>query len=340
MHHSVYRMINHVINSLYIENDVANHPRVLEIIDRFKGIRITSCNRYTEIFNRKAQSFRLQKQKPSLILAKKHDNFLCRPPDGYHIGAQNNYYFSHMLNCIYDCRYCFLQGMYHSAHYVLFVNYEDFQSEIESSILQEESGPVHFFSGYDCDSLAFEPVSGFVESFSPLFRKYPQALLELRTKSTQVRSLLGSEAIANVVVAFSLMPASSAELLEHRAPSLERRLESIRKLQDHGWNIGLRFDPLVYQSDFRQLYSEFFDSVFGIIDQERLHSVSLGSFRLPKQFFSRLSRMYPEERLFASPLEEKNGMISYRAELEKEMTDYCMEQVLGYTPASKLFPCS
>ena len=35
-----------------------------------------------------------------------------------------------MLNCIYDCKYCFLQGMFRSANFVIFVNYESFMNEI------------------------------------------------------------------------------------------------------------------------------------------------------------------------------------------------------------------
>ncbi|GIT63906.1 MAG: hypothetical protein Ct9H300mP22_3060 [Gammaproteobacteria bacterium] len=73
-------------------------------------------------------------------------------PEGYGFEEGASYYFSHMLNCVYDCRYCFLQGMYRSANYVLFINYEDFEAEIESSI-KSASAPAVFFSGYDCDSL-------------------------------------------------------------------------------------------------------------------------------------------------------------------------------------------
>ena len=51
-------------------------------------------------------------------------------PDNYGIGAKYNYYFSHKLNCVYDCRYWFLQGLFQSAHYVLFINYEDFMHEL------------------------------------------------------------------------------------------------------------------------------------------------------------------------------------------------------------------
>ena len=75
------------------------------------------------------------------------------PPD-YGLGADRHYYFSHMLNCLYDCRYCFLQGMYQSANYVLFVNFEDFQSDIRSIAEANPDQQHFFFSGYDCDSLA------------------------------------------------------------------------------------------------------------------------------------------------------------------------------------------
>ena len=43
-------------------------------------------------------------------------------PKDFTIGFKENYYFSHMLNCIYDCKYCFLQGMFNSANFVIFTN--------------------------------------------------------------------------------------------------------------------------------------------------------------------------------------------------------------------------
>ena len=119
-----------MFNTIYIEDSVRSHPRTLDILKRFHGITRVDCERYSEIFNPKAQSFRLQKANPGLILAQKFGNFVLPAPDSYGIGASRNFYFSHMLNCMYDCRYCFLQGMYRSAHYVLFVNYEDFHAGI------------------------------------------------------------------------------------------------------------------------------------------------------------------------------------------------------------------
>jgi spore photoproduct lyase len=329
-----------MIDTLYIEENIQHHPRVVELVARFPAARRISCGRYGEVFNPKAQHFRLQKQKPALILAEKYKNFVLEAPTGYGIGAKRNYYFSHMLNCLYDCRYCFLQGMYQSAHYVLFVNYEDFQHGIRRLCADFPDEDLHFFSGYDCDSLALEPVTGFAGQFLPVFAELPNAWLELRTKSTQVRTLLNREPLPRCIVAFSLSPETVAAKLEHKAPSLQRRLDALVKVQEQGWQIGLRFDPLIYQAGYQQQYQQFFDQVFARIDVNRLHSVSLGVFRLPEHYFKKMHKLYPEEKLFAGPLASQQGLVSYRQELEQEMTQYCTEQILRHVPQSQFFPCT
>ncbi|MGZ5030069.1 MAG: spore photoproduct lyase family protein [Methylobacter sp.] len=328
-----------MIETIYIEEAILQHPRVLDIMERFPQARKITCGRYGEVFNPKAQNFRLQKQQPALILAEKYKNFALPAPEGYGIGAARNYYFSHMLNCLYDCRYCFLQGMYQSANYVLFVNYEDFQQDIRQLCLNTPDEPLHFFSGYDCDSLALEPVTGFAEQFLPFFATLPNAWLELRTKSTQVRSLLNREPLPRCIVAFSLSPDQIAVKVEAKAPPVGRRLDALCKLQDQGWQIGLRFDPLIYQAGYQQQYRELFEQVFARIDLNRLHSVSLGVFRLPESFFKKVHKLYPDEKLFASPLVSQQGMMSYQKELEQEMMNYCSELLLSYIPDSKFFPC-
>jgi spore photoproduct lyase len=329
-----------MIETIYIEEAILQHPRVLDIMARFPQARKIICGRYGEVFNPKAQNFRLQKQQPALILAEKYKNFALPAPTGYGIGAARNYYFSHMLNCLYDCRYCFLQGMYQSANYVLFVNYEDFQQDIRQLCQDTPDEPVHFFSGYDCDSLALEPVTGFAEQFLPFFATLPNAWLELRTKSTQVRSLLNREPLPRCIVAFSLSPDPIAAKVEAKAPSVGRRLDALCKLQEQGWQIGLRFDPLIYQTGYQQQYRELFEQVFSRIDLNRLHSVSLGVFRLPESFFKKVHKLYPDEKLFASPLVSQQGMMSYQQEFEQEMMHYCSEQLLTYIPADKFFPCT
>ncbi len=325
------------IERIYIEEGVAEHPRVHEICARFPRATRISCERYGEVFNRKGQSFRLQKRQPALVLAQKHGAKVLPAPAGYGIGGEENFYFSHMLNCLYDCRYCFLQGMFRSAHYLLFVNYEDFQVGIDDVLA--ESPAAHFFSGYDCDSLALEKVTGFAAQFLPFFRQRPNAMLELRTKSVGIQALLAAEPLANVVVAYSLTPPEIAEALEHGAPTVARRLGAMEKLQQRGWRLGLRLDPVIYHPDFKSQYRRLLDEVFRRLDGDRLHSVSLGPFRLPDSFFRNLVREYPDEALLAGPLVSRQGRVSYGEDLEGEMLGFLSEEVLRYIGREKFFPC-
>jgi len=117
-----------LIDLIYIEDGCRDHPRTHRICERFPRARRVGCAHYREVFNPRSQNFRLQKSRPALVLAAKPEGFVLPAPTGHGLGGGRNYYFSHMLNCVYDCRYCFLQGMFRSAHYVVFVNFEDFES--------------------------------------------------------------------------------------------------------------------------------------------------------------------------------------------------------------------
>ena len=133
-----------MIETIYVEEAIQNYPRTKFILKKFKKSRIIAINKYAEIFNKRNQNFRIQKANPCLILANKRDGFVLSAPKGFGIGSSKNFYFSHMYNCIYDCRYCFLQGMYSSANYVIFVNFEDFDISIKKIIENNVDSKVTF----------------------------------------------------------------------------------------------------------------------------------------------------------------------------------------------------
>jgi len=317
-----------MFSTIYVEQQVQDLPRVSDIIDRYPEVPVVVCRHYGELFNRRAQNFRLQKQSPALILAQKQGDCVLPAPAGYGFEAGSGYYFSHMLNCLYDCRYCFLQGMYRSAHYVLFVNYEDFAQQLEATIARQ-AAPAVFYSGYDCDSLAFEPVSRFCEFFLPFFARHPDATLEIRTKSTQVRKLVDMTPLDNCVLAMSLVPEAAGQRWEHKVPGLDKRLDALAKLQRAGWRIALRFEPVIPDSDALAHYEALFSRVFSALDASGLHSVSLGEFRMPQEFHRNIVKLYPEEKLFAMPTVVEDGLLRLKnheddvlAKLEARLHDH------------------
>ena len=326
------------MDTIYIEEAVLSHPRTQTIIDRHPKARIVNISRYTDVFNAPAQNFRVQKSNPALILAQKHGNRVIPTPPDYHIGGENNYYFSHMLNCIYDCRYCFLQGMYRSANYVVFVNYEEFFDDIKAQTDKHKS-PSWFFSGYDCDSLALEPVTHFIDQCIDAFSNVQQANLEIRTKSTQIRNLLARDPIDNCVIAYSLSPERIASKEEHKTPALKKRIEALKSLQLRGWKIGLRFDPLLKADNFKSLYTELFEQVFSELNVDAIHSVSMGPFRLPKPFYKKMIRLYPDSSLLAATMQQQDNMMSYDEDTEQALLSFCESEILKNIKSEQYFPC-
>ena len=329
-----------MIETIYVEEAIKNHPRTKFILKKFKKSRIISINKYGEIFNKRNQNFRIQKANPCLILSNKKDSFVLPAPEGFGIGSSKSFYFSHMYNCIYDCRYCFLQGMYSSANYVIFVNFEDFDTAIKKTIEKHINSKLTFFSGYDCDSLALENVTGFAKHILSIFKTYSQIEIEFRTKSVQKEPFLSMNPMQNVILAYSLMPELMSKSLDNKAPSISKRIRVISELASRGWKIGLRFDPLIHGENWKELYKELLENLYNNIPLDNLHSVSFGSLRFPKKMFKDIFKLYPKEPLFTGPLFLNNKIISYDIAIEEEMTSYCKDISLKYIDKDRIFKCS
>lgn len=317
-----------MFDTFYIEEDVKTHPTVQRYLEKAKNPHVIFCKNYKEIFNRRKQSFREQKKHTAMILAKKRPPYLHPIPEAFSIGGKDNFYFSHILNCPFDCQYCFLQGMYQSAYFVHFVNYE------ETLLAIKEKGSGHFFSGYDGDSLALEPKTRFLETFLPFFRKNPKALLEIRTKSAYTKPFFQHEPMDNCVIAWSLNPENIVRNLEKKTASLEKRLQALKAVQDRGWKIGLRFDPIIEHAGFFKNMQVFFEEVFSYVQQPFLHSVTLGAFRLPKTYKKTMEKNVSSLNILAHSVEKDREL---RYEREKELLAFCEKELEKYVPQQKLF---
>lgn len=321
-----------MLTTIYIEEEIQNHPRVLKILKRLSPKNIVLIKNYSEIFNRKNQSYQLQKTKPSLILAKKYGEFFHKIKTNDSIALNENYYFSCVYNCPFSCMYCFLQGIYRSANYVIFVNFEDFQKEIEEKI-NSSNEKICFFAGYDSDTLATDHISNFIEEFYPFFEKHENTIFEIRTKSTNISSLIDKKPIDNLVIAFSLNPEIVIKNIELNTPSLKNRLEAIKKLSKLGFNIGLRFDPIIYFEDFFSEYQKFFNDVFVLLKDIKIHSITLGSIRFPFKYFENMQdkNLYP--KFLASIKGKRKNRVQY--ENEEDLLKFCMNQINVFE--SKIF---
>ena len=323
-------------HNIYIEEEIRNSEETKKILNNINYENIITCKNYKEIFNPKNQNFRIQKLNPSIILAQKKQNLILETPKNFSIGYKKNFYFSHMFNCMFDCKYCFLQGMFNSANFVIFVNFSDFLKKIKE-ITNNTNGEICFFSGYDCDSLAFERITGFTDFFLKNFDNIHNAFLEIRTKSINIGFLKKIKALKNVIIAFSLNPQEIINKFETKTPSLDKRLAAIHSLQKIGWNIGLRFDPIILIENYMRHYNVFFKKIFDSLDRKKIHSITLGNFRMPKSYLKKMLKNQPNNSFlltnYLHQLEKSDKQNKYK----KTAINFCFNEIKKYTDEKKIF---
>jgi len=114
----------------------------------------------------------------------------------------------------------------------------------------------------------------------------------------------------------------------------------MKLLEQKGWKLGLRFDPMLSYVDYQNSYAALFESIFEQLEVNSIHSVSMGGFRMPKDFFKKVKKLYPQEPLYNLSMKNINGMKCLSESAELQMLEFCRKQILNWVPESKLFYCS
>ncbi len=317
---------------IYIEKKALKHPKSLEILGRFKHATIIEIDHYKDLFNQRAQDFRAQKQTPKLILAIKEDTFLyegSQYADGF--GFEQFYYTPTMLNCLYDCDYCYLQGMYTSANMVVFVNREDFFK----ATLAYLDKPMLVCTSYDTDLMAVENLIGENRDWINFAKDHPNLHLELRTKSANFATIKDLSPSQQIVIAWTLSPQAIIDQYEAKTPSLAKRLASINQAVELGWQVRLCLDPVIYTPEFQTLYPPFIDEIFSSIDPQKIFEVTTGSFRMSSAHLKVIKKMGHTDLAFY-PYDVKNNMATYEKSIESEILSTMKEKLLNYIPDTKL----
>ncbi|QEK10969.1 radical SAM protein [Crassaminicella thermophila] len=320
---------------IYIEKRAVNHPNTQKILSHFSKANLIEIDHYKDVFCRRHQSFSLQKKSIKIILAVRNDHFIyegAKPCEDF--GNAHFYYTSSMMNCIYNCEYCYLQGMYPSANIVIFVNIED-TFEAVKKLLKKH--PVYLCISYDTDLLAFEGITSFVREWIKFAKNYKDLIIELRTKSANFKAIKDIQPLENIILAWTLSPDEIIRLHEEKTPSLQARLKSIKEAMENGWNVRICFDPLLYTKNWKEQYESCIEQTFEILPHHKIHDVSVGVFRVSKDYLKKMKKERSTSKLLAYPFCFNDGMASYSEKHAKQMINFVYEKVSEYIPKSKIF---
>ncbi len=321
-----------LFSHLYVERRVLEHPQTEKIRRKFSDSEVIVIEHYKEVFNRAGQSFAAQSRSKNLILACKEGKFLhegSQYSDGF--GFENFFYASSLMGCLYDCDYCYLQGLYSSANTVLFVNLEDAFDELVPYL----GAKTLVATSYDTDSLAVESLSHQSSQWLGFARNHPNLHLEIRTKSANFRSLGAHEPLNRVTLAWTLSPQPIIERYERATPTLEQRLRAAAEAVEAGWNVRLCIDPVIHTDRFDTLYPPLIDTIFAAIDPERIEHLTLGSFRMSQSHLRSLKKLGRSDVAFY-PYEVRDEMATYPPEIEQRILDAMIKKATFYLPKERI----
>ncbi len=321
----------HNFSHLYIERGAADYPLTRRIQERFKAARVVEIDDYKAVFARPRQQFQVQKTSMKLILAIKKDRFLYDGSgNSQRFGLEDFYYNTLMFNCVYNCDYCYLQGMYSSANIVVFVNLEDYFKATRTRIRDRSNPkqPLYLCISYDTDLLAFESVAPYCRAWIEFARKEPDLLIEIRTKSAAYRTIRDLQPTDRAILAWTLSPEPVAASYEHGAAPLRRRLDAVQAAIEDGWPVRLCFDPILAVPSWETMYGELVDEVVRRIDPAAVRDVTVGVFRLSKDHFQRMKRQRLDTPLLHDGYVQEGTTVTYPAERREAATAF-MRRRLG-----------
>lgn len=325
-----------MFKTVFVEKDSLINAK--PILEKLKYQELKEIDAIEDIWGRVKKPYLQKRETLNLFIGKKKGQLVKEAPDAYGHGSEKHFYYMHAYNCIYECEYCYLQGHFNTPDLAFFINHDEIINEIEQTI--QKYPDAWFHSGEFSDSLALSHITGELPQYFDLFRNYPEAKLEIRTKSVNIKPLLKLEALPNTIISFSMGSFEATKKFDLKTPSIKHRLTAIEKLVNKGYPIGIHFDPIIYSPNFEAEYLEVIEKLKEILPNDSLKYISLGVVRFTKEVYHQMLKNYPVSTL-AEDLYTKSfdGKIRYPKPMRAWILNKIREQLLPYYDSEKIYLC-
>lgn len=324
-------LFNRKFSHIYVEEQVLDDEITKKVLSHFGDAVIIKIRHYKDVFNRPHQDYSVQKKSQSLILAKNTGTLLFKgAPVCQDFGFDRFYYTASVMNCVFDCDYCFLKGMYSTSNIVLFVNFDDYKKQVLEML---KDGPLYLCVSYDTDLASLNSVSGLLDKWIEFAESEPQLVIESRTKAHMNKF----KALDNIYYAFTLSPDEVIQKFEKGTASLKQRLDSVSKAISSGAKVRLCLDPIVYIKNYEKIYSDFCDVIIKSIDFKKVSDISIGTFRISKDYLKNLRKMTPDSEVTHYPFRNVDGYSVYPEELSIKLQNIVFERLKEVFDENRIF---
>lgn len=327
---------------IYLEKQVKNNPIAQNIIKKFSQSNILEIDNYKNIFDKNFSG-----STPKILVIAALKNAITQTPENYwHLGKW--FFLKNSLNCVYDCKYCYLKGAFKNNHIqVFFVNYDDMKEQILEKVKEtphpsplligegRKKETLWFYTSDYSDNLATDNLTSFTKEMVPFFDSLENVKAEIRTKSTNIWNLLELPPSKNIEIAFSLNPTEIISNYELKTPGLDMRIQAINTLLDAGWQVWIRFLPLLEVKNYQEIYKKFLQEVTQKIDFSRIYSVFIGGLLYTKQDYNTILKKEPYLDILYTLEDTKDGFVREK----REVRDYFYQLFDEYITQQKCNRC-
>jgi len=243
-------------------------------------------------------------------------------------------------NCPLDCSYCILQSYFNQPNLRVFANLEE---ELGHVLQVIDSNPDTVFrvgTGEFTDSLAIDPVTRWSDLLLPLFSTRKNAILELKTKTTEIERPIASGFRDRIILSWSLNSPFISAREEHKAASLKNRLKAAGKCQSEGFVLGFHFDPLIPHPNWKEEYLKTLELMDKYIDPNGIIWISLGSFRFMPGLKPIIRNRHPGTCVLDGEfIVGLDGKMRYFKPIRIDLYSFMRENLEKWHPSPGLYLC-
>ncbi len=225
-------------------------------------------------------------------------------------------------NCGFGCSYCSIQTMYTNDN-ILFD--EHFGQKLDAIELDPDKH-YHIGTGQSSDALMWGNTNGILDDLFRFARKWPNVLLEFKTKSKNVDYLLLSDVPNNIICSWSLNPDIIIDNEEHLTPNLTRRLNAARSVADKGIRVGFHLHPMVIHKGWQQNYQALIKKVIDQFHTDEVVFVSFGSLTFPKPVIKKIRSYDIQSKIYQMQMvSNPEGKMTYPNDIKEQLFRHAYE---------------
>ncbi|RAP28167.1 hypothetical protein DID78_05335 [Candidatus Marinamargulisbacteria bacterium SCGC AG-343-D04] len=244
-------------------------------------------------------------------------------------------------NCPYDCSYCFLQNYLNDGTTKVVGDIKSLMDEVKEKCAAEPDRFFRIGTWELGDSLALEDVLPQARFLIEEFASIPNAVLELKTKSDCVDSILDAAHNHRTVVSWSLNSEYIVDYQEHKTASLPKRLAALKKVTEAGYLVGLHFDPMIIHEGWKEQYKALIEQVIASTNPDQIAWISLGSLRFNPEMKKKIEQNFPASSITHSEMVKgDDGKMRYVKPLRIEMYDVFLSHLKGCLGLDDISPLS